>query len=126
MRVFVTGERGQLGYDVCRVLRQRGVDCRGVSSRELNITDRTAVERELRAYAPDAVIHCAAYTAVDKAEDEAEACWRVNAEGTANLASAAAALGCKLLYVSTDYVFAGEGERPWEVSDAVSPQSVYG
>ena len=126
MKVFVTGVSGQLGFDVCRVLEARGIDCRGVSSKELDITDKAAVERMLRDYAPDAVIHCAAYTAVDKAEDEAERCWLVNAEGSANIAAACAALGCKMLCVSTDYVFSGEGEAPWEVTDAVSPRSVYG
>lgn len=126
MKVFVTGVSGQLGFDVCRVLEARGIDCRGVSSKELDITDKAAVERMLRDYAPDAVIHCAAYTAVDKAEDEAERCWLVNAEGSANIAAACAALGCKMVYVSTDYVFSGEGEAPWEVTDAVSPRSVYG
>ena len=126
MKVFVTGESGQLGFDVCRVLRARGIDCRGVSSKELDITDRAAVEHMLRSYAPDAVIHCAAYTAVDKAEDEAEHCWQVNAEGSANIAAVCAILGCKLLYVSTDYVFPGDGEAPWETEDAVYPHSVYG
>lgn len=126
MKVFVTGESGQLGRDVCRVLRERGIDCVGVSSRQLDITDRAAVERMLHDYCPDAVIHCAAYTAVDKAEDEAERCWQVNAEGTANLAAVSAALGCKMLYVSTDYVFSGEGDTPWEADDAVAPKSVYG
>lgn len=126
MKVFVTGVSGQLGFDVCRVLEARGIDCRGVSSKDLDITDKAAVERMLRDYAPNAVIHCAAYTAVDKAEDEAERCWLVNAEGSANIAAACAALGCKMVYVSTDYVFSGEGEAPWEVTDAVSPRSVYG
>ena len=100
MKVFVTGVSGQLGFDVCRVLEARGIDCRGVSSKELDITD--------------------------KAEDEAERCWLVNAEGSANIAAACAALGSKMLCVSTDYVFSGEGETPWEVTDAVSPRSVYG
>jgi len=126
MKVFVTGASGQLGHDVCRELKARGIEHRGVSSRELDITDGAAAERMLRDYCPDAVIHCAAYTAVDRAEDEAARCWQVNAAGTANLAVVCAALGSKLLYVSTDYVFSGEGERPWETEDAVAPRSVYG
>ncbi|MBQ2895447.1 MAG: dTDP-4-dehydrorhamnose reductase [Oscillospiraceae bacterium] len=126
MKVFVTGASGQLGHDVCRELKARGIEHRGVSSRELDITDGAAAERMLRDYCPDAVIHCAAYTAVDRAEDEAARCWQVNAAGTANLAAVCAALGSKLLYVSTDYVFSGEGERPWETEDAVAPRSVYG
>lgn len=126
MRVFVTGVSGQLGWDVCRVLEARGVEHRGVSSRELDITDGAAVERELAAYAPDALIHCAAYTAVDRAEDEPEACWRVNAEGTYHLAAACRALGCKMIYISTDYVFPGRGDTPWEATDGAAPRSVYG
>ena len=126
MRVFVTGASGQLGREVCRELQERGSAVRGVASAELDITDAAAVHAALAAYAPDAVIHCAAYTAVDKAEEEAALCRRVNADGTANIAAACAALGCKLLYVSTDYVFSGEGEAPWEVSDRPTPRSVYG
>ena len=126
MKVFVTGVSGQLGFDVCRVLESRGIEHRGVSSKELDITDRAAVERMLRDYKPDAVIHCAAYTAVDKAEDEAARCWQVNAEGSAHLAAVCAILGSRLLYVSTDYVFPGDGEAPWETDDAVFPHSVYG
>jgi len=126
MRVFVTGASGQLGREVCRILAERGRDCRGVSSRELDITEADSVRAALLTYAPDAVIHCAAYTAVDKAESEAALCRRVNAEGTANIAAACAELGCKMLYVSTDYVFSGEGDTPWEVSDRPAPLSVYG
>lgn len=126
MRVFVTGASGQLGREVCRVLAARGIEHKGVSSRELDITDRSAVDRVLNDYAPDAVIHCAAYTAVDKAEGEAELCRRVNAGGTANIAAACARLGCKLLCVSTDYVFSGEGDAPWEVTDCPAPRNVYG
>ena len=126
MKVFVTGASGQLGREVCRTLAERGTDCRGVSSKELDITDADSVRAAILAYAPDAVIHCAAYTAVDKAESEAALCRRVNADGTANIAAVCAELGCKMLYVSTDYVFSGEGEAPWEVCDRPAPRSVYG
>lgn len=126
MRVFVTGASGQLGREVCRVLRERGAECRGVSSRELDITDADAVRAALSGYAPHAVIHCAAYTAVDRAESEAALCRRVNEDGTANIARACASCGCKLLYVSTDYVFSGDGETPREVSDTPAPCNVYG
>ncbi len=126
MKIYITGASGQLGYDVCRELTARGIEHRGVSSKELDITDRQAVFEALAAYRPDAVIHCAAYTAVDKAEDEPEKCWSVNVDGTRNLAETCREIGAKLLYVSTDYVFEGTGDRPYEVDDPVNPQNVYG
>ena len=88
MRILVTGVSGQLGYDVERELERRGIEHLGTSSRELDITDREAVERLMEAYRPDAAIHCAAYTKVDLAEDEPERCWAVNADGTRNMAAA--------------------------------------
>ena len=126
MKVFVTGATGQLGHDVCRELERRGVEYRGVGSRELDITDAAAVEAALGEYAPDGVIHCAAWTKVDAAEDERAACWRVNAAGTAHIAAACAALGAKVLYISTDYVFPGTGAAPWKTDDGTGPLSVYG
>ena len=126
MKVFVTGATGQLGHDVCRELERRGVEYRGVGSRELDITDAAAVEAALGEYAPDGVIHCAAWTKVDAAEDERAACWRVNAAGTAHIAAACAALGAKMLYISTDYVFPGTGAAPWKTDDGTGPLSVYG
>ncbi len=126
MKVLITGVSGQLGYDAAKVLWERGKDCRGVSSKELDITDRDAVLRALSEYRPDAVLHCAAYTKVDQAEDEANLCMRVNAEGTRNIALACREIGAKLLYVSTDYVFPGTGDKPWETDDATGPLNVYG
>ncbi|EDS10981.1 dTDP-4-dehydrorhamnose reductase [Anaerotruncus colihominis] len=126
MRVFVTGASGQLGYDVCKELTRRGIENRGVSVEDLDITDRKAVEAALENNRPDAVIHCAAYTAVDKAEDEAEQCWAVNVDGTRNLAVSCKAIGAKMLYISTDYVFPGLGKQFYEVTDAVNPTNVYG
>ena len=82
MKILVTGASGQLGYDVCRELTARGIENRGISSKDADITDREAVFAALSGYRPDAVIHCAAYTAVDRAEDEPERCWAANAEGT--------------------------------------------
>lgn len=86
MKILVTGAAGQLGYDVCKELAKRGIEHKGIDRSELDICDRAAVEEYLLAYAPEAVIHCAAYTAVDKAEDEPELCFAVNAGGTRNLA----------------------------------------
>ena len=102
MRILVTGASGQLGYDVERELERRGIEHLGTSSRELDITDREAVERLMAAYRPDAAIHCAAYTKVDLAEDEPERCWAVNADGTRNMAAACRKTGAKLLYISSD------------------------
>lgn len=126
MRVLVTGVSGQLGYDVARVLAQRGIEYRGTSSKELDITDREAVERLMERYRPDAVIHCAAYTKVDLAEDEPERCWAVNADGTRNVAAACRRTGAKLLYISTDYVFPGTGERSYGTGDPTGPVNTYG
>lgn len=126
MRVLVTGVSGQLGYDVARVLAQRGIEYRGTSSKELDITDWAAVEHLMQSYRPDAVIHCAAYTKVDLAEDEPERCWAVNADGTRNLAAACREIGAKMLYISTDYVFPGTGEQFRRTDDPVSPVNTYG
>ncbi len=126
MRILVTGVKGQLGYDVVNELEKRGHTAIGVDVEEMDITDAAAVEREMKADDLDAVIHCAAYTAVDAAEDNRELCIRVNAEGTRNIARAARELNLKMVYISTDYVFDGEGERPWEPDDARNPLNVYG
>lgn len=126
MRILVTGASGQLGYDVERELERRGIEHLGTSSRELDITDREAVERLMAAYRPDAAIHCAAYTKVDLAEDEPERCWAVNVDGTRNMAAACRKTGAKLLYISTDYVFPGTGERSYETGDPTGPVNTYG
>lgn len=126
MRILVTGASGQLGYDVERELERRGIEHLGTSSRELDITDREAVERLMAAYRPDAAIHCAAYTKVDLAEDEPERCWAVNVDGTRNLAAACREIGAKMLYISTDYVFPGTGEQFRRTDDPVSPVNTYG
>lgn len=126
MKVFITGVSGQLGYDVAKTLDARGIEYVGVSSKELNICDRVAVMTELADYAPDVVIHCAAYTKVDLAEDEPGKCWAVNVDGTRNIAEACSQLGAKMVYISTDYVFPGEGDKPYEVDDPVRPLNTYG
>ncbi len=126
MKVLVTGVKGQLGHDVVNELESRGMEAVGVDIAEMDITDSASVERVIGEAAPDAVIHCAAYTAVDAAEDNEEACRRVNADGTRNIAAACKKSDIKMLYISTDYVFSGRGERPWEPEDPCDPQSVYG
>ena len=126
MKIIVTGATGQLGYDVCKVLSARGIDNVGLGSKDCDITDRAAVFALFEAEKPTAVIHCAAYTKVDLAEDEPERCWAVNVDGTRNLAEACRAYNAKMLYISTDYVFAGEGEEFYAPDSPVSPKGNYG
>ena len=126
MRILVTGVKGQLGYDVVNELKKRGHTPIGVDVEEMDITDASAVEKEIKKEPLDAVIHCAAYTAVDAAEDNRELCMRVNAEGTRNIARVCRELDLKMVYISTDYVFDGEGERPWEPDDPREPLNDYG
>lgn len=127
MKVLVTGANGQLGHDVVLELNRRGHTSIATDREEMDITDEKSVDAFISANAPDAVIHCAAYTAVDKAEDDVQACRMVNAVGTQNIARTCKKLGCKMMYISTDYVFDGEGERAWEPDDAVTkPLNVYG
>ena len=126
MKVFVTGKSGQLGHDVCAELTRRGIENFGVSSKELDIRDAEAVRAMLTSYAPDAVIHCAAWTKVDAAEDAVEDCFAVNELGTRNISETCAALGAKMLYVSTDYVFPGTGTMAYKPEDTTAPLGVYG
>lgn len=134
MKVFVTGVGGQLGHDVMNELHKRGHE--GIGSdiapqysgaqdgsavttmpyTQLDITDASAVSRVLREVKPDAVVHCAAWTAVDAAEDEENQpkVRAINADGTANIAEVCKELDCKMVYISTDYVFNGQGETPWQ------------
>ena len=126
MKILVTGIRGQLGFDVMRVLKERRLDAVGVNSDEMDITSAEAVNSVMDEVLPDAVIHCAAWTKVDAAEDNADAARSVNVDGTANIARACARIGAKLMYFSTDYVFDGEGTKPWKPEDKTGPVSVYG
>ena len=126
MRVLLTGASGQLGHDAAAELTRRHIPFLGVTSREMDLTREDQVQAVLADYRPDAVLHCAAYTAVDRAEEEPERCMAVNALGTRCLARGCAALGAKFLYVSTDYVFSGEGTVPYEVTDPTGPLNVYG
>lgn len=126
MKVLVTGVKGQLGYDVVRELEKRGHEAIGVDIEEMDITNAAQVQEVITENNPEAVIHCSAYTAVDRAEDEIDLCRRVNAEGTKNIAEVCAELDCKMVYISTDYIFSGDGERAWEPEDEANPLNVYG
>ena len=126
MKVLVTGVKGQLGYDVVKELEKRGIEAVGVDIEEMDITDAASVDAVIKGAAPDAVIHCAAYTAVDAAEDNVEICRKVNADGPRNIALVCKELDIKMIQISTDYVFDGLGERPWEPEDEANPQSIYG
>ena len=126
MKVLVTGVKGQLGYDVVNELEKRGHIAIGTDIEEMDITDKESVTSVIKENAPDAVIHCAAYTAVDAAEDNEVLCRKINADGTQNIADVCKELDSKMIYISTDYVFDGEGERPWEPEDERTPLNVYG
>lgn len=126
MKIFVTGVKGQLGFDVVNELEKRGHDAVGVDIQDMDITDKAAVKKKITESSPDGVIHCAAYTAVDAAEDNEELCRQVNAKGTEHIVSVCRDLCCKLMYISTDYVFNGQGTRPWEPDDEREPLNVYG
>ena len=126
MKVLVTGVKGQLGYDVVNELTKRGHVAIGTDIEEMDITDAASVDKVIKENTPDAVIHCAAYTAVDAAEDNVELCRKINADGTQNIANVCKELDIKMIYISTDYVFDGEGERPWEPDDERTPLNVYG
>ena len=139
MKFFVTGVGGQLGHDVINELAKRGYE--GIGSDILNaidtdrpyvqldITDAEAVEKTISEVRPDVVIHCAAWTAVDAAEDEENRSKvkAINVDGTQNIANVCKKLGCKMIYISTDYVFNGQGETPWQPDcKDYAPQNVYG
>ena len=143
MKIFVTGVCGQLGYDVVGELRNRGHEVVGsdigqerpenlledISYQSLDITDKSEVENILMTVVPDAVVHCAAWTAVDKAEEEENQAkvYAVNTNGTRNIAEVCKKLDCKMIYISTDYVFNGEGTQAWQPDcKDYAPLCVYG
>ena len=129
MKILVTGVKGQLGYDVVNELSKRGHNAIGVDIDEMDITDKQSVENVICEAEPDGIIHCAAWTAVDLAEDDAnsEMVRKVNTVGTQNIAEICKKLDCKMLYISTDYVFNGQGTEPWKPDcREYSPLNVYG
>ena len=126
MKLLVTGVKGQLGYDVVKEAEKRGVEAVGVDIDEMDITDAKQVREVITKGGYDAVVHCAAWTAVDKAEDMEEACRKVNKEGTENIAQVCEVLDIPIMYFSTDYVFNGQGSEPWKEYDEKAPLNVYG
>jgi len=126
MKILVTGCTGQLGFDVIQVLEKRGIECYGAARQDFDLSDFAATRHFLEAYRPDVLIHCSAYTAVDKAEDEPELCRLVNAGASRNLAEICRDVKAKMIYISTDYVFAGQGEAFYETDAPKLPQNVYG
>ncbi len=126
MKLLVTGVKGQLGHDVVKECEKRGITAIGVDIEEMDITDAAACEKVIKEAKVDAVIHCAAYTAVDAAEDNIELCRKINAEGTENIVKVCRELNIQMMYFSTDYVFNGKCDRPWKTDDERSPLNVYG
>lgn len=140
MKFLVTGVGGQLGYDVVQELLKRGHECIGTDILDecenvktqyikLDITDKESVTNAIVSINPDCVVHCAAWTAVDAAEDEenVQKVKAINVDGTANIAQSCKKTNCKMIYISTDYVFDGEGETPWDADcKSYSPINVYG
>ena len=126
MKVLVTGGSGQLGYDISRALTARNIEHILCTREQFDLRDSEQTESYIRAYSPDVVVHCAAYTAVDKAEEERELCYQVNAFATRTIAHVCSDIGAKLVYFSTDYVFEGEGDEFYETSSPVSPLNYYG
>ena len=127
MRVLVTGAKGQLGSDVVNELKKRNHEPIGVDIEEMDITDAASVKRVITEVNPDAVIHCAAWTAVDLAEECEEKVRLINATGTENIAKVCKDIDCKMMYISTDYVFDGQGEEPWDPDcKDYQPLNIYG
>lgn len=126
MKVLVTGSSGQLGYDVVKEGNSRGLEMYGTSSRILDITNKQSVFQYITELKPNVIIHCAAFTAVDKAEDDKDSCYDVNVNGTKYLAEAAKLIGAKFVYISTDYVFDGQGNEPFTENDIPKPVGYYG
>lgn len=126
MKVLVTGVKGQLGYDIVKECEKRNIDAVGVDIEEMDITNPAQVEEVIKEAQVDAVIHCAAWTAVDKAEEQVDLCRKVNKDGPANIAKVCEELDIPMMYFSTDYVFNGLGEEPWMEYEEREPLNVYG
>lgn len=126
MKVLVTGVKGQLGYDIVKECELRGIEAVGVDVAEMDITNKQQVNDVIKAQKYDAIIHCAAWTAVDKAEEQVDLCRKVNKDGTEYIAEVCEQLDIPMMYFSTDYVFDGKGETPWNEYDHRDPLNIYG
>lgn len=126
MKILVTGFTGQLGFDVVKMGISQGLEMVGVGMVDFDITDEQAVLAAVSRIRPDAIVHCAAYTAVDKAEDDVDLCRWVNVDGTRYLAEAAKTINAKMMYISTDYVYDGQGTEPYTETDPPAPIGHYG
>ena len=136
MKILITGAGGQLGTEIIKILSigerekergvERGIEYKGVDKNNFDITDKKATENAIISYNPDAVIHCAAYTNVEKAEEEPELCRLINEEGTKNIAYACKNINAKMMYISTDYIFSGDGHNFYKTDDLPNPLSIYG
>lgn len=126
MKLIVTGANGQLGKDVVQLAKQRGFEVYGFGRDEMDVTSLDQVRTHVQTIQPDVIIHCAAYTKVDLAEDEVEQAYRVNANGSRNVAISAEEIGAKVCYISTDYVFDGTSTVPYQEYDQTNPLSIYG
>lgn len=126
MKVLVTGVKGQLGYDVMRELARRNIEAIGADLEEFDITNMEQTRSFITKHRPDVVVHCSAYTAVDKAEENIDVCYNVNANGPKNIAAVCKEIDAKMVYISTDYVFPGDGERFYEPDDETGPKGQYG
>lgn len=126
-KYLVTGAKGQLGTELCHLLDEKNADYTAYDSSEMDITDRKVVFDRVEKDNPEVIFHCAAYTAVDKAEDEGkELNWKVNVDGTKNVAEAAKEVGATMVYISTDYVFDGTNPGEYQVDDPTNPKNEYG
>lgn len=126
MKVLVTGVKGQLGYDVVKRLEMLNIECLGVDIQDFDLTNETETKNYIKSYNPDVVVHCAAYTAVDRAEDEKDRCYNINVVGTRYIAESCKDIGSKIVYISTDYVFDGNGAEAFETTDSPNPVNYYG
>lgn len=126
MRVLITGGSGQLGYDIAKLLEENNTMMYVPTHEEMDITDRDSVMMAFDSFKPDVVFHCAAYTAVDKAEEDKERCYDINVNGTKNIVDASDIYGSKVVYISTDYVFHGDKNGIYETSDITDPINYYG
>ena len=125
MNILVTGFGGQLGYDIIKELESRNIPCKGIDIQDLDLTDEAAVNNFFSDNKYTHLIHCAAWTAVDKAEENEALCRKVNVDGTRYLAAQCKKYNMPMMYFSTDYVYGGEGNEPYKIGDKINPLGVY-